>query len=196
MKLILGQLIPGFAVIAFCCGLFAIGGGLVAVGLNWLVPGYYPGVYPSNMELYAGTYAIAPAAGQGLLMGLGVGVILTVGLGSLRQLDLAPIARALRLVAIFGLLFGTAGLGIGYGAGRVNPNYYERLFDSGRRPHSDFRPVDVGIGLGCAEGLMIGLISGAVAAVVTVWHRSRRLQPTVAAFDQHPYDRPMPPEPW
>jgi hypothetical protein len=195
MKLIRDQHIPGLALIGFCFGLFALGGYLVAIGLNWLVPGYYPGVYPPNLESYAGAYAIPLAVGQGSLMGLLVGAVLAVGLVCLRQLNLATIARALRCVAICGLLCATIGVVIGLCLGTFNPNYYYEVFDPGQR-HHDFRPVDVGIGLGCTEGLMIGLFAGAVAAVGITWYYSRRAAPPEADLDRHPYDRPLPAEPW
>lgn len=38
--------VRGIAVVVACGVLFAIGGGLVATILNWLAPGYYPGVFP------------------------------------------------------------------------------------------------------------------------------------------------------
>jgi hypothetical protein len=195
MKSILDQSIAGLTLIAFCCGLFAIGGGLVNVALDWLVPGYYPGVSHPAIEIYAGAYAFPLALGQGLLMGLVVGAVLAAGLGWLRQLDLAPMARALRLIAICGLLFVTIGAVLGYVVGTVNPNYYQTAFDASQQ-HRNFRPVDVGIGLGCTEGLVVGLFAGAVGAVGTAWHRSRRDRRTTTDFDQHPYDRPMATEPW
>jgi hypothetical protein len=190
MKLILDQLIPGFALLGFCPGLFALGGCLVAVGLYWLVPGYYPGIYPAWMDYVA----IPAAVGQGFLFGLAVGVMLVIGLGCFRQLEIAPIARALRLVAICGVLFATIGMGIGFGVGTFNPNYYQKLFNPDKM-HQDFRPVDVGMGLGCTEGLVIGLFAGAFAAVGTAWHRKRRARPVAADLDHHPYDQPMPAEP-
>jgi hypothetical protein len=191
----LALFVRGIVVVTFCCVSFAAGGGLVAAWLNWLAPRYYPGVYPYNMELYAGAYAIAPAVGQGLLIGLVVGVVVAGGLAWRRQLYLAPTLRAFRMVAAFGLVFAAAGLGIGYCVGTIYPSYYQRAFNADQR-HSDFSPIDVGIGLGCSEGLMVGLILGAAVVVIRAWLQTRRVRQAPPAFDQHPYDRPVPPDLW
>jgi hypothetical protein len=79
------------------------------------------------------------------------------------------------LIAAFGAGFAVAGTLVGYGLGTFLPGYYRGVFLGGRQP--DFNPVDVGIGLGCSEGLMLGVVVGLVVVVVLAWCRSRRASP-------------------
>jgi hypothetical protein len=187
--------IPAIVACVLCCALGTVGGVLVVKGLDWLAPRYYPGVSPPFMDSYAGssyagTYAIVTGIEQGVLIGSVVGVVVATGLAWFRQTDLASIVRAFALIAVFGLVFGLGGLGVGYCMGTIHPNYYERTFNASQK-RRDFNPVDVGMGLGCSEGLMVGFPLGAMAAVMNAWFGSRRARKRPQEFDQHPYERSM-----
>src|SRR5262249_3197484 len=141
-------------------------------GLNWLAPGYYPGVFPfANQSSNAPDVGIATAVLQGVTLGLVVGAVVAFGLGWFGQLRLAPSARSVAVVALWGVVFAFGGTLIGYLLGVFAPGYYQTVVGGGRQ--QDFKPVDVGIGLGCSEGLMLGVVVGTVTALVVAWREWR-----------------------
>ncbi|MHB1036726.1 MAG: hypothetical protein ACYC35_07200 [Pirellulales bacterium] len=161
----------GVAVVVGCPILFGVVGGLVAVALNRLAPGYYPGVFS---HYFRGNYAsIGVATGilQGLVLGALVGVVVAAGLGWFSQLQLLLCARALAIIAAFGSGLAAVGAFLGFGLGVLAPDYYRGVFGGGEQ--LDFNPVDVGIGLGCSEGLLAGAVVGTVVVVALAWRRAR-----------------------
>jgi hypothetical protein len=168
------QIVVGVVLVAGCTVLFAAVGGLVAAALDRFAPGYYPGVFPGTARGgYSASVGMGTGILQGLLLGLLVGGVVTAGLRWFKQLQLANGLRALLFVAAFALGFGAAGMLIGYGMGVLAPDYYRGLFHSYGR-QADFSPSDVGIGLGCTEGLMLGAAVGTLVVVALAWRRSRQ----------------------
>lgn len=79
--------VRGIIVVIACGVLFAVGGGLIAAALNWLAPGYYPGVFPhANQSGYAADVGVGTGILQGLMLGLFVGAAVVIGLGWFGQL--------------------------------------------------------------------------------------------------------------
>jgi hypothetical protein len=166
-------LMRGFITLAFYTGFFALSGALVAMGLNWLAPGYYPGVFPAaNRWGEAAEVGLGIGVEQGLMLGLLVGVALAIGLGWFGQLALVPSTRAFAVVALCATVFAGGGTLVGYLVGLFAPGYYRAVLSGGGQP--DFNPIDVGIGLGCSQGLMLGVVVGAVVAVVVAWRLARK----------------------
>ena len=65
-----------------------------------------------------------------------------------------PIPRFLVFVVATGSAFGIAGGLIGAVIGSLAPSYYRTVFSSGGNP--DFDPLQIGVGLGTSQGLVIG----------------------------------------
>jgi hypothetical protein len=169
-------IVAGIALVVGCAFLFAVIGGLVALALNQFAPAYYPGVFPHAV---GGGYACIVGVGtgilQGLILGFLVGSVVAASLGWFKQLQLTPCARALTIIAAFGIGFAVVGTLVGYGLGTFAPDYYRGVVSGGRQPN--FNPVDVGIGLGCSEGLLFGAVVGTVVVVVLAWRQSGRTSP-------------------
>jgi len=74
--------------------------------------------------------------------------------------------------AIFTLV-GCTGLGavigggIGYGLGKLSPEYYQSVFERGNE--QSFDPVAVGLGQGVTQGAVGGIVVGLVLVVLFVW---------------------------
>jgi hypothetical protein len=166
-------LMRGFITVTFYTGLFALVGALVAMGLNWVTPAYYPGVFPAaNRWGEAAEAGIGTGLEHGMVLGLLVGVILALGLGWFGQLALVPSCRAFAVVVLCAAVFGGGGTLVGYLVGVLVPGYYRGVVSGGHEP--GFNPVDVGIGLGCSQGLILGVVVGAVVAVVVAWRVARK----------------------
>jgi hypothetical protein len=159
--------VRGIAVVIGCVVLFAITGGLVAAALDAVAPGYYRGVFPQS-GAEAGVLA---GVAQGILLGLLVGGILALGLGWFRQLRLRACLWAGAILAgcvcIGAILGGLIGLALGNHA----PGYYRTVVAGGRL--QDFNPVDVGVGLGASQGIILGVLVGALSVILVAWRRSR-----------------------
>lgn len=98
--------------------------------------------------------------------------------------------RALATVLLWGLAFSLTGGAVGAGIGTFAPDYYRSMFRTG---HSlDFKPLEVGIGLGVTQGLASGVaISLGVVALLT-WQelRSGTVGPSKHPMDVRPNARP------
>ena len=164
-------IVVGLIMVAGCPILFAIVGGLVAAGLDGFAPGYYPGMYFQGRDRHALGFGVTTGVLQGLMLGLPAGIAIVASLGWFRQLRPKFCALALAVVATFGAGFAVAGALIGYGLGACFPDYYRVVCHGEGQP--GFDAVDVGIGLGCSEGLMIGAVVGTFVAVVLAWRRTR-----------------------
>ncbi|MGA2258487.1 MAG: hypothetical protein ABSG53_27810, partial [Thermoguttaceae bacterium] len=125
-----------------CPILFGSVGGLVVMSLNRFAPDYYRGVFAHVDHGNASNLGIGIIQGVGF--GLLVGIVVAASLGCFRQLRPAPSARALTIIAAFGIAFAVAGTLAGYGLGIIVPGYYCGVFSSLKRPN--INPVDVGIG--------------------------------------------------
>ncbi|WP_149110501.1 hypothetical protein [Limnoglobus roseus] len=160
-----------------CCVLFAIAGGGVAVLLDAIAPGYYPGVFSfvHRNGGYASAYGKGVGAFQGLSLGFAVGVALSASLGWFDQLQLMPTVRSLGIIAELAGLAGIGGGLIGWGVGIYSPDYYRVVVSGGRE--SDFIPTDVGIGLGASQGIILGAVVGAALAIGIAWRQFRILSP-------------------
>lgn len=159
--------------VALVCGfVFAVTGGLVAATLDWLAPGYYPGVYP-----YASSRGHASAVGggngiiQGLMLGLLVGAAMAAGLSWFGQLHLAACVRSFAILAGSAFLFAFGGGLVGLALGVFLPGYYQGIVSGGAQP--GFNPADVGVGLGASQGAMLGAIVGGSIVVALAWRHSR-----------------------
>jgi hypothetical protein len=82
------------------------------------------------------------------------------------------IAKGFTIIIPSGFAFALGGGLSGYGLALLEPGYYRGVFSSGREPRFD--PVAVGLGLGVTQGLICGLLVGAVVVLAVAWYRSRR----------------------
>jgi hypothetical protein len=163
-------LVRGIVAVVACCILFAVAGGFVATALNRLAPGYYPGVFPLAHEYgYAARAGLGTGIVQGLTLGLVVGAVLALGLGWFGQLQWAACARGLAIVVGTSATFAVGGTLVGLALGRIIPDYYRGVFTGGGPP--DLDPVDVAVGLGCSQGLIVGVFVGAALVVFVAWRR-------------------------
>jgi hypothetical protein len=167
----------GILLIAACTTCFAVCGGMIATVLNSLLPGYYPGVFPeAGGDRKAAIIGILTGNTQGLLLGVFVGVVMAVGLACVRQLRWSFCRDSLLILAASAIVFAMIGAGAGLAIAMFMPDYYRSVISGGRRP--DFNPIDVGTGLGCSQGIIVGVFVGTVLAVAFAGHRwrARRLE--------------------
>ncbi len=166
--------LTGIAIVIGWPILFAAVGGSVAAALNKFAPDYYPGVFPHAVRGdNAASVGVGTGIIQGLMLGVLLGIIAAVGLGWFKQLRPLFCAQVTTIIAAVAILFGTAGTLVGYGLGRFVPGYYRGVFADEAGPNPNLNPVDVGIGLGCSEGLLLGAVVGTAVAVFLAWRRSR-----------------------
>jgi hypothetical protein len=169
-------IVSGIALVLACPILFAVVGGVTAAVLDRWTPGYYPAVFPRVEREFAGLVGLTHGILQGLVFGLVAGAVVGLGLGCFRQLRPTYCVRAMATVAACGIAFAAIGTAIGYAVAVALPDYYRSVFHGRSQP--DFSPTDVGIGLGCSEGLIAGAVVGCVAALALAWRRHRRLAET------------------
>lgn len=169
--------VRGIVVVVACGVLFAIGGGLIAAALNWLAPGYYPGVFPhATRSGYAADVGVGTGILQGLMLGLLVGTVVAAGLGWFRQLQWAACGRGLAILTGCAAVFAVGGGLVGLALGVLMPGYYRGVVSGGRQPN--FNPADVGVGLGTSQGVILGVIVGGLVVVALAWRRSRSERPS------------------
>ena len=82
------------------------------------------------------------------------------------------IIKGFLIIILSGIAFAVGGCLIGYGLARLAPGYYRGVLSSGRETWFD--PVAVGIGLGLTQGLLCGLILGAVVVLAVAWYNASR----------------------
>ena len=87
------------------------------------------------------------------------------------------VAKGFLIIILSGLGFALGGGLIGYTLAVFLPSYYRGVFSSGRE--SWFDPMEVGVGLGTTQGLICGLVVGAVVVLAVAWYNSRRGFPDV-----------------
>jgi hypothetical protein len=81
------------------------------------------------------------------------------------------VLRGFAITLFCGLFFGLGGAAIGYALGRWSPDFYRTIF---RIPEaSNIDPMEVGVGLGLANGGLIGLGIGLVIVVAVTWYNGR-----------------------
>jgi hypothetical protein len=103
------------------------------------------------------------------------------------------VTRGFLIILLSGLAFAIGGGGIGYALGAIVPAYYQSVFSNGRQPWFD--PVAVGLGLGITQGLICGVIVGAVVVLAVAWYNARRsfldvrLSPPNARQESHAAER-------
>lgn len=73
------------------------------------------------------------------------------------------VTRGLVIIVACGMGFGAAGGLLGLALGVGAPAYYRGVFGRGNEP--SFSPVQVGLGLGTTQGLIIGVAVGAVVVI-------------------------------
>jgi hypothetical protein len=148
---------------------FSLGGGLIAVGLNHIAPGYHPRKFLLGYRGYPPLLTFRHGVDQGLAAGTLVGTAIAVGLLWFKQLSVHALLRAFALVVVCGAVFGVGGALVGYSVGKWQPSYYRALFGTEWSPVNS---VDFGIGLGCSGGLGLGLGLGAFMVLGLAWYRS------------------------
>jgi hypothetical protein len=79
-------------------------------------------------------------------------------------------ARALAILVGCATVFAAGGALAGWVIGVVAPGYYRGVVSGARLP--GFNPLDVGIGLGCAQGVMLGVIVGTVVVLGLAWRQA------------------------
>jgi hypothetical protein len=82
------------------------------------------------------------------------------------------VARGFLIVILSGFTFALGGTLIGFTLAVTLPGYYRAVFSSGRE--SWFNPIELGVGLGATQGLICGLLVGAIVVLAVAWHNSRR----------------------
>jgi hypothetical protein len=93
-------------------------------------------------------------------------ILLLLRLGSVKWVILANV-----IVLASAVVGGCVGGGIGYLLGRYSPDSLRGLYPMGGEPWFD--PLHVGIGLGIARGLLVGLAAGVLGVLAVSWHRKR-----------------------
>lgn len=138
-----------------------VAGGAIACGLNLVVPDYYPCVFPrSRTPIQDGVFA---GLGQGAGIGLVFSTLLVAGLEWIKVgLQTITLIKATSRTLMCGICFAATGALCGYCNSKFSAGYYGG------------NETDVGIGLGTSQGLMLGLIVGAIGAVTMEWRESRR----------------------
>lgn len=81
------------------------------------------------------------------------------------------ITRGLTTVAATSVATTIIGSLLGFGLGTFAPGSYRALFPNGTDPR--FNPVEVGVGLGCVQGLLAGTIIGLVVVLCVTWYELR-----------------------
>jgi hypothetical protein len=81
------------------------------------------------------------------------------------------VIKALATVAAAALAFGAAGMGIGYGLGKVAPGFFRQTLPV--RDPATFNPVEIGLGLGLTNGLIWGMVIGLVLVAILAWKEVR-----------------------
>ncbi len=81
-------------------------------------------------------------------------------------------AKAYLIIFTSALGFAILGGLIGYGLGRLVPNYYRSVYERGHAP--GFDPVQVGLGLGITQGLAVGLVIGTIVVLAVAFAHRRR----------------------
>ena len=85
------------------------------------------------------------------------------------------LARAFVAVLAFMLTGGAVGGGVGYLIGRCFPDALRAQFRAGLGDELD--PVQVGVGLGIPQGLMLGALAGVAVVGIVAWHAVRTHRP-------------------
>jgi hypothetical protein len=151
--------------------MFMMGGCFLTVFLDWLVPGYYVGVFSNaNQGSDVLQTALHTAGFQSLMLGLFVGVMVVVGTGWFGQCQWVLNLSTCAVLAGCAVAFAVGGGLIGFALGGLLPGYYRTMFRGGWHP--DFNPVDVGVGLGTSQGAILGAIVGGMVVVALAWRRS------------------------
>jgi hypothetical protein len=84
---------------------------------------------------------------------------------------LMTILKASATIAGSAIVCAIAGTTIGFCLGRYFPGFYSLMFAHDVGPRYD--PVEVGIGLGCVQGLIGGIVIGVVIVLAVTWHAIR-----------------------
>lgn len=83
------------------------------------------------------------------------------------------VLRGFAIAVASGVAFGLGGGLVGYAVGRWLPDFFRTIF---RIPeHADFDPVQVGLGLGLTNGLLLGVGVGLVVVIAVTWYNVRLL---------------------
>lgn len=81
------------------------------------------------------------------------------------------ITRGLITIAATAIACSLIGTILGYSLGTFAPGSYRALFPNGTDPA--FNPAEVGLGLGCVQGLAAGIIIGLVVVFCVTWYEIR-----------------------
>ncbi len=82
--------------------------------------------------------------------------------------------KALATVLVWTLAFACLGMLLGAMLGLTVPQYYRSVFPNGDLPN--FNPLQVGIGLGAAQGSILGAVLSVVVLVLLAWRDNRALR--------------------
>lgn len=163
-------------------------GELVFAFTDAFAPGFFPGCY-SGLIQYSSTefdaprkHAWADMVGGSALCGAACIGSVTLLIRGLRLGGAGAVLRAYLVVCLSGLAGACAGCGVGYLLGAAAPGYYRGVFPVGGEAW--FNPLHVGVGLGVSQGLLVGLVAGALVAVAASWRRAR--VPAPAAHQRSP----------
>jgi hypothetical protein len=139
-------------------------------------PGFFPGCYPSLIyHNVPGFDAPRKMAWGDVLFSSSICGATCIGSVTLliRGFHLGgamSILRAYLIVFLSGIAGACFGGMVGYVMAVVLPGYYRGVFRAGGEVWFD--PVQVGLGLGVTQGLLIGLALGAVVVLAVAWYRA------------------------
>ncbi|CAG0934205.1 hypothetical protein PLCT1_02629 [Planctomycetaceae bacterium] len=87
------------------------------------------------------------------------------------------VRRAITTVIFCSALFAFAGASVGAAIGAFMPGYYYSLFSRASQ-NPAFDPIEVGTGLGLAQGALVGVFAGLAIVAILTWReiRMRRAQ--------------------
>lgn len=81
------------------------------------------------------------------------------------------ISRGLTTIAGTAIACSLIGTVLGYSLGTFAPGSYRALFPNGTDP--GFNAAEVGLGLGCVQGLVAGIVIGLVVVICVTWYEIR-----------------------
>lgn len=82
--------------------------------------------------------------------------------------------KAILAIFLSAIVFAAVGLAVGYGIAALMPGYYRAVFEGGRDPR--FNPIEVGVGLGLTQGMVLGVVVGALVVAGSWWKEIKLAQ--------------------
>ena len=90
------------------------------------------------------------------------------------------LTKGLVTVAACAVICGAVGMALGLAIGRWAPDAYRAVFEwRGPSPGPPLDPEQIGMGLGLAQGVLVGVAAGAAVVGLVTWYeiRTQRREP-------------------